>query len=85
LAFSDESTDIHIEEVKVAASSTLIDVTLQDSGIRKTYDLIILSIVKDDGTMLFNPSADTKINAGDTVVAVGCHESLVRLGEILSP
>ena len=85
LAFSDESTDIHIEEVKVAASSTLVDVTLQDSGIRKTYDLIILSIVKEDGTMLFNPSADTKINAGDTVVAVGCHESLVKLGEVLSP
>ncbi|MEN8779879.1 MAG: potassium channel protein [Desulfobacterales bacterium] len=85
LAFADESTDIHIEEVKVAASSTLVDVTLQDSGIRKTYDLIILSIVKEDGTMLFNPSADTKINAGDTVVAVGCHESLVKLGEVLSP
>jgi len=85
LAFSDESTDIHIEEVKVAASSTLVDVTLKDSGIRKTYDLIILSIVKEDGTMLFNPSADTKINAGDTVVAVGCHESLVKLGEVLSP
>ena len=84
LAFSDESTDIHIEEVKVSASSTLVDVSLQDSGIRKTYDLIILSIVKDDGTMLFNPSADTKINAGDTVVAVGCHESLVKLGEVLS-
>ena len=84
LAFSDESTDIHIEEVKVAASSTLVDVTLQDSEIRKTYDLIILSIVKDDGAMLFNPSADTRINAGDTVVAVGCHESLVKLGEVLS-
>jgi voltage-gated potassium channel len=85
LAFSDESTDIHIEEVKVSASSTLVDVTLQDSGIRRTYDLIILSIVKDDGTMLFNPSADTKINAGDTVVAVGCYESLVKLGEVLNP
>ena len=85
LAFSDESTDIHIEEVKVAASSTLVDVSLQDSGIRKTYDLIILSIVKEDGSMLFNPSADTKINAGDTVVAVGCFESLAKLGEVLNP
>ena len=85
LAFSDESTDIHIEEVKVSASSTLVDVTLQDSGIRKTYDLIILSIVKQDGTMLFNPSADTSISAGDTVVAVGCFESLVKLGEVLNP
>ena len=85
LAFSDESTDIHIEELKVSASSTLVDVTLQDSGIRKTYDLIILSIVKQDGTMLLNPSANTSISAGDTVVAVGCYESSVKLGEVLSP
>jgi len=79
------STDIRIEEVKVSASSTLVDVTLQDSGIRKTYDLIILSIVKEDGTMLFNPSADTNISADDTVVAVGCYKSLAKLGEVLSP
>jgi voltage-gated potassium channel len=85
LAFADESTDIHIEEVNVSASSTLVDVTLQDSGIRKICDLIILSIVKQDGTILFNPSVNTSISAGDTVVAVGCHESLVKLGEVLSP
>jgi voltage-gated potassium channel len=36
LVFSDESTDIHIEEVNVSASSTMVDVTLQDSGIRRT-------------------------------------------------
>jgi voltage-gated potassium channel len=85
LAFSDESTDIHMEEVKVSASSTLVDVSLQDSEIRRNYDFIILSIVKEDGSMLFNPSADTKINAGDTVVAVGCFESLAKLGEVLNP
>lgn len=85
LAFADEGTDIHIEEVKVAASSTLVDVTLKDSEIPNTYNLIILSIVKADGTMLFNPSGDTGIRAGDTVVAVGCHDSLVKLGKVLNP
>jgi voltage-gated potassium channel len=53
---ADEGTDIHIEELKVAASSKLVDVTLKDSEIRNSYNLIFLSIVKGDGTMLFNPS-----------------------------
>jgi voltage-gated potassium channel len=84
-AFADESTDIHIEEIPVAASSKLVDVTLQESGIRQTYDLIILSIIKEDGNMLFNPSASTTIGAGHSVIAVGTIESLVRLEKVLNP
>lgn len=85
LAFDDEDTDINIEEMKVGASSPLVDIPLKDSEIRNNYDLIILSIGKADGTMLFNPSGDTRIVAGDTVLAVGCNDSLVKLGEVLDP
>ena len=84
-AFADESTDIHIEEIPVAASSKLVDVTLQESGIRQRFDLIILSIIKEDGNMLFNPSAGTTIGAGQKVIAVGAHESLIQLEKILNP
>ena len=48
-AFTDESTDIHIEELPVSASSKLNNVTLQESGIRQNHNLIILSIIKKDG------------------------------------
>ena len=85
LAFADESTDIHIEEVAVSESSTLVDVSLQESGIRQNYDLIILSIVNQDGTMVFNPSATTRIGAGGSVLAVGSSENLMKLEEILNP
>ena len=85
LAFADESTDIHIEEVTVSESSTLVDVSLQESGIRQKYDLIILSIVNQDGTMVFNPSATTQISAGGSVIAVGSSENLMKLEEILNP
>ena len=84
-AFADEGTDIHIEEIPVAGSSKLIDVTLQDSGIRQKYDLLILSIIKKDGDMLFNPSADTTIGEGQKVIAVGSIESLKSLEEVLNP
>ena len=85
LAFADESTDIHIEEVAVSESSTLVDVSLQESGIRQNYDLIILSIVNQDGTMVFNPSATTRISAGGSVIAVGSSKNLMKLEEILNP
>ena len=84
-AFADEDTDIHIEEIPVAESSKLVDVALQDSGIRQNYNLIILSIIKPDGDMLFNPSAATIIGAGQKVIAVGTHDSLKRLEKTLNP
>ena len=85
LAFADEGTDIHIEEIAVANSSKLVDVSLQESGIRQEYDLIVLSIVNDDGTMVFNPSATTQIRAGGSVIAVGRNENLTRLEKVLNP
>ena len=85
LAFADESTDIHIEEITVAASSKLVDVSLQESGIRQNYEVIILSIVNEDGAMVFNPSANTRICAGGSVIAVGSIDSLMQLEKALNP
>ena len=84
-AFADESTDIHIEELPVAASSKLVNVTLQESGIRQSHNLIILSIINKDGEMLFNPSASTTIGAGEKLIAVGNINSLKELEQILNP
>jgi voltage-gated potassium channel len=85
LAFADESTDIHIEQIQVGESSRLVGVMLKDSGIRQTLNLIILGIIRADDTLVFNPSADTCIEAGATVIAVGENNSIVKLREILNP
>ena len=85
LAFADENTDIHIEEITIAGSSKLVDQSLQESGIRQNYDLNILSIVQADGTMVFNPSATTQIRAGGSVIAVGKSKSLAKLEKVLNP
>ena len=85
LAFADEATDIHMEELSVGASSQLVGLPLKDSGIRQNYNLIILSIVSQDGELCFNPSADTQIAVGDTLIVVGCSESLEKLGTVLNP
>ncbi len=84
-AFADESTDIHIEELPVSENSRLVGVSLKDSGIRQLHNLNILSIIEEDGDMLFNPSADTKLRAGERVIAVGTMRDLKRMEELLNP
>jgi voltage-gated potassium channel len=62
-----------------------VGTSLIDSGIRKDLNLIVLSMKKADGQMRFNPSATTRLEAGDTVVAVGEAKSLLKLSRILNP
>jgi voltage-gated potassium channel len=85
LAFTDNSTDIQLEEIPVKSSSRLVDKTLQDSGIRQKFNLIVIAIKKADGVMCFNPLADTKIEGGDTLVAVGEGKNLLKLSKIINP
>ena len=85
LAFADDDTDINVEEFTVSASSALVDVPLSESGLRKDLDLIILSIKKANGVMCFNPKASHRLEAGDTVVAVGKSKSLVQVTKMLHP
>ncbi|MCP4117012.1 MAG: potassium channel protein [Desulfobacteraceae bacterium] len=84
LAFADENTDIHMEEFPVAASSSLVDKTVLEAGVRQNLNLIILAMKKADGSMAFNPSATTRIEAGDTLIAVGEKRSLSQLEKLLN-
>ncbi|BBO73372.1 potassium transporter TrkA [Desulfosarcina widdelii] len=83
LAFTDDSTDIQVEEILVHSTSRLLNVELKNSGIRQQLDLIILTIKKADGSMIFNPKADTRIETDDTLVVVGRARSVSQLAKML--
>ncbi len=85
LAVSAKCKDIQMEEIAVTSSSRLTNVMLKDSGIRQRFNLIIIAIKKSDDSMLFNPSFETLIKAGDTVIAVGEEPNLKKLEDILNP
>ncbi|MDL1980992.1 MAG: potassium channel protein [Deltaproteobacteria bacterium] len=85
LAFAYKRKDIQMEEIPVSPSSALSNVMLKDSGIRQQFNLIIIAIKKSDDSMLFNPSFETLIKAGDTVIAVGEEANLKKLEDILNP
>ena len=85
LAFADDQTDIQLEEFTVGSKSTLAGVKLMDSNIRQDLNLIIISIKKSDGSMIFNPAADYLITQGDIVIAVGENRNLMKLERRLNP
>ena len=84
-ALTYQRKDIQMEEIPVSEKSRMVNMTLKDSRIRQDFNLIIIAIKKVDGDMNFNPSFETQIEAGSTVIAVGQSENLLRLEKELNP
>jgi voltage-gated potassium channel len=78
-----EGVDWSMEEISVGQTSPLLGVPLKDSGIRQKLDLILVAIKRADGEMLFNPSHETPILAGDTLIALGLRKNLDALEEMV--
>lgn len=74
---------LEIAEVAVSEKSSLNGMTLIESGIRQKMDIIIVAVKKKDGEMRFNPSSQSKIEAGDILIALGNNEDIIKLAEIL--
>ncbi|PYS42184.1 MAG: potassium channel protein, partial [Acidobacteria bacterium] len=70
------------EEVEVGEASTLAGRELRATPIRSKLDVVIISIRRQSGEKLFNPAADTVIEAGDILIAIGRAESLMKLNEL---
>jgi len=78
-----EGVDLSMEETGVEATSPLIGVPLKDSGLRRDLDLIVVAIKRADGEMLFNPTPETLIQAGDTLVLLGMRQNLEALEKLV--
>jgi voltage-gated potassium channel len=85
LALTYDRKDIQMEEIPVSPVSPLTNVTLKNSRIRQDYNLIIIAIKRVDGSMMFNPSFETLLEPGSTVIAVGQEMDLLRLEKVLYP
>jgi len=83
IMFGEKTMELQFEEVLVAPDSQLHKVMLKDSGIRQELDLIIVAIRKQSGDMLYNPRFDALIEKGDTLIALGRKDNLLKLAEKL--
>lgn len=85
LVFAYNRKDIQMDEIPVSENSSLAGLMLKDSGVRQKYNLIVIAVKTPDGEMLFNPSHETLIRAGETVIAMGKTDNLKELEKELNP
>jgi voltage-gated potassium channel len=75
-----ETLDLAFEEVEVAEGSTLDGRRLKETTIRSQLDIVVAAIRRAGGEMIFNPSGETQIRAGDMLIGIGRAESMAELG-----
>src|SRR5215216_809271 len=84
--FLDSITANHLElgfeQLEVDPISTLVGRKLSKTVIRSELNIVIVSIRRDDGEIIFNPSGETEIEGGDMLIAIGNPESLTRLNAL---
>ncbi len=80
-----QQMSLFVEEAKLCPGSDLAGRAIKDTGVRTRYGVIIVTIKKSTGEMIFNPDAGTVLMEGDTIVAIGEKSNLARLLEGCQP
>jgi voltage-gated potassium channel len=81
LATHSRQLELQIEEVAVPPGAFCAGATLEQSGVRDQFGLIVIAIKKPDDTMQFNPTAETHIDAGDRLVLMGPADTLRAIAQ----
>jgi voltage-gated potassium channel len=71
--------ELAFEQLDVASSSFLAGKKLSETNIRSELNIVVVSIRRSDGEILFNPSGEATIAGGDLLIAIGHAESLMKL------
>jgi len=75
----DIGMDVSIEQVRVQNDSEVVSKTIKDLQLRRDFGVIVMAIRKKDGTMFFNPPAETAVHGGDYLIVMGRQDDLRAL------
>ena len=75
--------EFEIEELVVSGNSRLVSKSLAEINIQRHVGVIIIGIKRKGGDLIFNPSGQTKIHDGDTLVAMGDLDQLDEMRTIV--
>jgi voltage-gated potassium channel len=78
-----EGVEWSMEEIAVGPDSPIIGIPLKDSGFRQKWNLIVVAIKRADGEMIFNPTPESLVLAGDTLILLGMRKNLEALEEMI--
>jgi voltage-gated potassium channel len=71
--------DLGFEQLEVEPVSSFVGHRLSETNIRSQLNIVIVSIRRANGEIVFNPNAEAIIQAGDMLIAIGSAESLAKL------
>jgi len=71
--------DLGFEQLEVEPVSSFVGRRLSETNIRSQLNIVIVSIRRVNGEIVFNPNAEAVIQAGDMLIAIGSAESLAQL------
>jgi voltage-gated potassium channel len=83
LAVSSTGSHLQLEEIRIPHGSPLHGKNLRDAELRQRTNVIVAAIIMPNGTMHFNPDANTEIKEGATFIVLGLREELFRLERLL--
>ena len=78
-SISSNHLDLAFEQLEIESGSSLVAQKLSETNIRSELDIVIVSIRRSNGEVVFNPTGDAKIMAGDLLIAIGQAEALAKL------
>lgn len=81
----EESLEFRLEEVVIAPESSIAGQTLRDAHIRDRTGALVLALREVDGAFRTNPPPDTRMEAGQVIIAIGTQEELVALSGFVAP
>lgn len=83
-AVTSQQVQVNIEQIRVSENCEFVAKSLGQTRIRSDIGMVVLTIRKHDGTMIFNPAADAEIVAGDYRIAIGEAEKSRRLERVMA-
>jgi voltage-gated potassium channel len=74
--------ELAFEQLEVGPSSDLIGRKLSETNIRSVLNIVVVSIRRSHGQILFNPGGEATIESGDVLIAIGHAETLMKLASL---
>jgi voltage-gated potassium channel len=81
-SISANDLDLGFEQLEIESGSKLVGRKLSETNIRSELDIVVVSIRRNNGEVVFNPTGDAKIISGDLLIAIGKAEALAKLNEL---
>lgn len=83
VAASSKRGDLQIEEIEVPVGSPLAGKTLRESDMKGKTNISILAVISQKGEMVANPTGNTVIEAGTTLIGIGCKPDFPALQALI--